>query len=127
MGILTTKEAAKILGVSAVRVRQWIGEDRLKAEKFGRDHLIDTTEIGRFKKNGRRTVGISRGPYLSSEHSADGKGDCGPDLGVPPTRRRFPIVEGSRIWGMSLGARWGHRAYSRNRRVRARGLHHSVQ
>ncbi len=55
MGLLTTKEAAKILGVSAVRVRQWIGEDRLKAEKFGRDHLMDTTEIERFKKNGRRS------------------------------------------------------------------------
>ncbi len=55
MGLLTTKEAAKILGVSSVRVRQWIGEDRLKAGKFGRDHLIDAAEIERFKKNGRRS------------------------------------------------------------------------
>jgi site-specific DNA-methyltransferase (adenine-specific) len=53
MGLLTTKEAAEILGVSRVRVRQWIGENRLQAEKLGRDHLIEPAEIQRFRKSGR--------------------------------------------------------------------------
>ncbi len=55
MGLLTTKEAAQILSVSSARVRQWIGESRLRAEKLGRDHLIEKAEIERFKKNGRRS------------------------------------------------------------------------
>jgi len=55
MALITTKKAADILGVSAVRVRQWIGQRRLRTEKLGRDHLIEESEVQRFKKNGRRS------------------------------------------------------------------------
>ena len=37
MSLVTTKEAAQILGVTAVRVRQLIKDGRLVAEKRGRD------------------------------------------------------------------------------------------
>ena len=40
MSLVTTKEAAQILGVTPVPVRQLIKEKRLAAEKHGRDHLL---------------------------------------------------------------------------------------
>jgi excisionase family DNA binding protein len=53
MALLTTKEASDVLGVSTVRVRQWIVQERLRAQKLGRDHLIEESEVQRFKKSGR--------------------------------------------------------------------------
>ena len=44
MSLVTTKEAAQILGVTPVRVRQLIKEKRLAAEKHGRDHLLQDRE-----------------------------------------------------------------------------------
>jgi excisionase family DNA binding protein len=55
MNLVTTKDAAEILGVSVVRVRQLIKERRLAAEKYGRDHLLRDQEIERFKLSGRRS------------------------------------------------------------------------
>lgn len=52
---MTTKEAAQVLGVSAVRVRQLIKQKRLAAEKRGRDHLLEDREVERFKRQGRRS------------------------------------------------------------------------
>ena len=53
MALITTKEAGEILGVSAARVRKLIQEERLKAEKHGRDHLLERTEVERFRQHGR--------------------------------------------------------------------------
>jgi len=53
MSLMTTKEAAQILGVTPVRVRQLIKDRRLVAEKRGRDHLLEDREVDRFKRNGR--------------------------------------------------------------------------
>lgn len=44
MSLVTTSEAAQILGVTPVRVRQLIKEKRLTAEKHGRDHLSQDRE-----------------------------------------------------------------------------------
>ena len=55
MSLVTTKEAAQILGVTAVRVRHLIADGRLVAEKRGRDHLLEDREVQRFKRHGRRS------------------------------------------------------------------------
>jgi excisionase family DNA binding protein len=55
MGLVTTKEAAQILGVTPARVRQFIKDGRLAAEKRGRDHLLGEQEVKRFKRHGRRS------------------------------------------------------------------------
>ena len=55
MSLVTTKEAAQILGVTPVRVRQLIKDGRLVAEKRGRDHLLEDREVQRFERQGRRS------------------------------------------------------------------------
>jgi excisionase family DNA binding protein len=50
MGLLTTKAAAERLGVTVVRVHQLIKDQRLPAEKFGRDYLIDSKDLALVKK-----------------------------------------------------------------------------
>ena len=55
MSLVTSKEAAQILGVTPVRVRQSIKEKRLSAEKHGRDHLLQDRGVERFKHHGRRS------------------------------------------------------------------------
>ena len=46
---LTTEQAARELGVSTRRVRQYIEEGRLKAKKAGRDYLISSRSLAAFK------------------------------------------------------------------------------
>ncbi len=60
MGLITTRQAADILGVTPVRVRQLIHERRLLSEKQGRDHLLDDTEVKRFSRQGRLPRGRPR-------------------------------------------------------------------
>lgn len=43
--MLTTSEAAGRLGVSLRRVRQLIEEGRLPSKQFGRDHLINESDL----------------------------------------------------------------------------------
>lgn len=58
MKLLTTSEAAKRLKVSVRRVHQLIDEQRLPAEKMGRDYfikeedlkLVEVRKVGRPKK-----------------------------------------------------------------------------
>lgn len=68
MSLVTTKDAAQILGVSPVRVRQLIKEKRLAAEKRGRDHLLQDQDVERFKRHGRKS-----GPKGGRPR---GDGDC---------------------------------------------------
>ena len=42
---ITTAEAAKRLGISAIRVRQLIASGRLPAVKLGRDWLIQVADL----------------------------------------------------------------------------------
>ena len=53
----TTEDAAKYLGVTPSRVRQFIMEERLDSEKYGRDHLIQKTTLDAFAKNGKKKRG----------------------------------------------------------------------
>jgi site-specific DNA-methyltransferase (adenine-specific) len=55
--LLTTMEAAKCLGVSPARIRQYIVEARLKSEKHGRDHFIEEKDVEKFAREGRKERG----------------------------------------------------------------------
>lgn len=51
---LTTAEAAKRLGVSTGRVRQFLADGRIKARKFGRDWAIPASAVAEFAKIERK-------------------------------------------------------------------------
>lgn len=55
--LFTTEDAAKYLGVTPSRVRQFIMENRLKSVKYGRDHLIQESELLQFAKHGKKKQG----------------------------------------------------------------------
>jgi len=55
--VLTTEAAALIIGVSQARIRKLIKEGRLPAEKRGRDHLLQETDVQRFAEHGRKKIG----------------------------------------------------------------------
>jgi excisionase family DNA binding protein len=56
----TTDEAAEYLRVTPSRVRQLIGEERLKAEKLGRDHLIMAEQLAEYVTKGKKKRGRQR-------------------------------------------------------------------
>lgn len=45
MRLLTTRQAADILGVTASRIRQLVLERKLPAEKAGRDLLLKSSDV----------------------------------------------------------------------------------
>ena len=45
MALLTTKQAAEKLGVTAIRVRQLIAEGKIEAEQVGRDWIIQESAL----------------------------------------------------------------------------------
>lgn len=53
----TTDEAAAYLGVTASRIRQYITEERLPSEKYGRDHMIKKRDLEYFARNGKKKRG----------------------------------------------------------------------
>ena len=53
----TTDDAAKFLGVTPSRIRQFIAEERLDSEKYGRDHLIKENTLAKFAKSGKKKRG----------------------------------------------------------------------
>lgn len=55
--IYTTERAAEFLSVSKARVRQLIKEGRLPAEKCGRDHIIQVSDLRSFATHGRKKTG----------------------------------------------------------------------
>lgn len=53
----TTDEAATYLGVTSSRIRQYIAEERLPSEKYGRDHMIKDRDLEYFALNGKKKRG----------------------------------------------------------------------
>jgi excisionase family DNA binding protein len=64
MKLITTNSAAKILGVTPVRVRQLIQQGQLASVKHGRDHLLEEEIVHRFNREGRRPGGRPHTEYL---------------------------------------------------------------
>jgi len=56
----TTEDAAKYLGVTPSRIRQFIIEERLESAKFGRDHMIKECDLVTFAKFGKKKRGRPR-------------------------------------------------------------------
>lgn len=54
---MTTQEAAHYLGVSASWVRKLIRENRLMGQRYGRDYLIERSELERFLEVPRLKTG----------------------------------------------------------------------
>jgi excisionase family DNA binding protein len=55
MSLISTKEAAEKLGISVLRVQQLIWQNRLPAQKIGRDYVINEKdlELVKDRKTGR--------------------------------------------------------------------------
>jgi excisionase family DNA binding protein len=53
MELLTTSEAAKILCVSPIRVRQLIREGKIEAKQVGRDYVIEESSLETVKTYGK--------------------------------------------------------------------------
>ncbi len=53
MELLTTTEAAKILRVTAIRVRQLIREGKIAARQVGRDYVIEESSLEAVKTYGK--------------------------------------------------------------------------
>ena len=57
MQLITTQQAAKILGLSARRVRELAAAEALPAVAVGRDWLFEPAVVARFKATPRRGRG----------------------------------------------------------------------
>ena len=68
MKMLTTNEVADRLGVSVQRVHQFIKDERLPAQKIGRDYIINEGDL---RLLGNRQTG--RPPKAKPEQSAKKK------------------------------------------------------
>jgi excisionase family DNA binding protein len=55
--LITTSEAAEILGVTPARVRQFVLDGRLNGRKVGRDLLLDESEVRTFAAKPRKITG----------------------------------------------------------------------
>lgn len=53
MELLSTTEAAKILCVTPIRVRQLIREGKIKAKQIGRDYVIEESSLASVKTYGK--------------------------------------------------------------------------
>lgn len=63
--LLTTVQAAQLLGVSTERIRQLIARKELPAIRPGREYLIERAAVEAFE---RRPVGRPRGQRASRPH-----------------------------------------------------------
>lgn len=67
--MLTTREVAERLGVSQARVRALIQSGRLPSQQFGRDHLINESDLRLVedRKPGRPPKAIAETPKASKK------------------------------------------------------------
>jgi len=69
MDLLTTNEAAKILRVTPIRIRQMIREGKIEARQIGRDYVIAESSLESVKTYGK--AGRPRGDNGSNEAKAE--------------------------------------------------------
>ena len=67
MDLLTTNEAAKILRVTPIRVRQMIREGKIEAKQIGRDYVIEEISLESVK-----TYGKAGRPKKTQDSDANG-------------------------------------------------------
>lgn len=70
MELLTTSEAAKILHVTPIRVRQLIREGKIAARQVGRDYVIEESSL-----NSVKTYGKAGRPAKETESKNGGQKD----------------------------------------------------
>lgn len=70
MELLTTREAAKILQVTPVRVRQMIREGKIEARQVGRDYVIEENSLKSVK-----TYGKAGRPTKKAQNGGNKSGD----------------------------------------------------
>ncbi|MDQ3748981.1 MAG: helix-turn-helix domain-containing protein [Acidobacteriota bacterium] len=82
MDLLTTSEAAKILHVTPIRVRQLIREGKLEAKQVGRDYVIEESSLESVKTYGKagRPKGANGKPKTENEKPFKTAFDIAPDL-----------------------------------------------
>lgn len=51
---MTTDNAARYLGVTPQRVRQLVAREEIKAQKLGRDYLLDSESVRSYGKTRRK-------------------------------------------------------------------------
>lgn len=92
---MTTEEVAERLGVSPARVRQFVGEERLPAERGGRTLLFERSAVDKFAAQDRRAgrPGVqARGSTSRPEEEAavdsESPAPAAPDLEVEVRRLR---------------------------------------
>lgn len=69
-GLVTVKEAAELLGLSARRVRQFIEEGRLPGQKIGRQWLLKRSDVIVFATK-PRTVGRPEKPVPTTASNVE--------------------------------------------------------
>lgn len=94
---MTTEEVAERLGVSPARVRQFVGEERLPAERGGRTLLFERSAVDKFAAQDRRAGrpgvqarGSTSRPEEEEEVAVDSESPApaAPDLEVEVRRLR---------------------------------------
>ena len=67
--VITTTDAAERLGVTRRRVLQYIKEGRVRADKMGRDYMVDLESVEEFRP--RPTGNPNFGPGFRDRRSDD--------------------------------------------------------
>lgn len=82
MDLLSTREAAKILRVTPIRVRQMIREGKIAARQIGRDYVIEESSLESIKTYGRagRPKNGDNKSKAAAKKSVQTAFDIAPDL-----------------------------------------------